>query len=177
MSKASGGANSQNSSGFEVGTTEGMSPGDAWRRCEQCLGLYPLTEFRRRCRDRDRRFNHCRKCHNLAERTRRAIAQGRATRRRVAEIIGRLRPDDPDRKAVVICEELIRRFGGVNGAIRAWFKCMNHDLERGGLAAMRHINLVFRLMAHCEPEPVDYSQMTDEELREAAIAAGLDPDG
>jgi hypothetical protein len=176
MNQKYDGINSRNRSSFEGGTDKKFSSCDASRRCERCLGLYPLTEFRRRRSDRDRRFNHCRQCHNFAERTRRATAQGRATRRRVAEIIGRLRPDDPDRKAVVICEELIRHFGGLNGAVQAWFKCMNHDLERGGLAAMRHINLIFRLMAHCEPQPADYSRMSDEELRDAAISMGIDPD-
>ena len=169
--------NSRKSAGHEGGTASPPPSPDALRRCHHCLGLYPLTEFRRRSRDRVVRYHQCRACHNLTERTRRAVVRGKASRRRVAAIIGRLRPDDPDRRAVALCDEMVRRLGGLNGAAEAWLKCMNHDLERGGLAAMRHINLMFRLMAHCEPRPVDYSQMTDEELREAAIVAGLDPDG
>lgn len=175
MVQKKGSSISQTGAGSKGGPVATAMTCDDEKRCETCLGLYPLSEFRRRRRDHERRFNHCRRCHNLAERTRRTIASGRASRRRVAEIIGRLRPDDPNRKAVAVCEEMIRHYGGVSGAVRTWLKCMNHDLQKGGLAAMRHINLIFRLMAHCEPQPVDYSQMTDEELREAAIAAGLDP--
>lgn len=149
---------------------------DGLRRCHGCLDLHPISEFRRRSSPRERRYHQCRACHNLTERQRRAIARGRASRRRVAEIIGRLRPDDPDRRAVALCDEMVRHLGGVNGAVQAWLKCMNYDLERGGIAAMRHINLIFRLMAHCEPETVDYSQMSDEDLRQAALALGIDPD-
>jgi hypothetical protein len=147
------------------------------RRCEECLALRPIDDFRRRHKAGERRFYQCRGCHNLAERTRRAIAKGRASRGKLSAMLARLRPEDPDRKAVAICEDMIRHYGGVNGAVNTWLKCMNKDLERGGIAAMRHINLIFRLMTHCEPQPVDYSQMNDEELREAAIAAGLNPDG
>lgn len=149
---------------------------DDLRRCHNCLRLYPVPEFRHRGGQRKTRYHQCRACHNLTERTRRAIARGTASTRRVAEIIGRLRPDDPDRRAVALCDEMVRRLGGLNGAVQAWLKCMHHDLERGGLAAMRHINLIFRLMAHCEPQRADYSQMSDEELRQTAIALGIDPD-
>ncbi len=172
-------ANAQNSrkhAGHEGGTANPPPSPNALRRCHNCLGLYPLTEFRRRSRDRVVRYHQCRACHNLTERTRRAVVRGKVSRRRVAEIISRLRPDDPDRRAVALCDEMVRRLGGVNGAVATWLKCMNHDLEHGGMAAMRHINFIFRLMAHCEPETVDYSQMSDEDLRQAALALGIDPD-
>jgi hypothetical protein len=168
--------NSRKSASLEGGTPVSSPAADALRRCHGCLGLYPITEFRRRGPNRKTCYHQCRACHNLAERKRRAIARGKASRRRVAEIIGRLRPDDPDRRAVALCDEMVRHLGGVNGAVQAWLKCMNYDLERGGMAAMRHINLIFRLMAHCEPETVDYSQMSDEDLRQAALALGIDPD-
>lgn len=168
--------NSRQCASHGGGQANPLPSADDLRRCHNCLRLYPIPEFRHRGGQRKTRYHQCRTCHNLAERTRRVIARGTASRRRVAEIIGRLRPDDPDRRAVALCEEMLRRLGGLNGAVQAWLNCMHHDLQRGGLAAMRHINLIFRLMAHCEPQPVDYSHMTDEELREAAIAAGLDPD-
>lgn len=168
--------NSRKSASLEGGTPISSPASDALRRCHGCLGLYPVAEFRNRGRGRKTRYHQCRACHNLAERKRRAIARGKASRRRVAEIIGRLRPDDPDRRAVALCDEMVRHLGGVNGAVRVWLKCMNHDLERGGMAAMRHINFIFRLMAHCEPQKVDYSQMSDDELRQAALAMGIDPD-
>ncbi len=168
--------NSRKGASLEGGTPTSSPAVDTQRRCHGCLGLYPITEFRRRGSARKTPYHQCRACHNLAERSRRAIARGTASRKRVTEIIGRLRPEDPDRRTVALCDEMLRHLGGVNGAVQAWLKCMNHDLERGGMAAMRHINFIFRLMAHCEPQPIDYSQMSDEDLRRAALGLGLDPD-
>jgi hypothetical protein len=47
-------------------------------------------------------------------------------------------------------------------------------MGRAGLFGFYKLAVLLKFMEYCEPEPVDYSTMSDEELMERAIAAGLD---
>jgi hypothetical protein len=146
------------------------------RRCESCLVEQPLEQFRRRYRNRDPRVRCCRQCHNLRERLRRTGIRHRISRSRMTKAMTHLRHCTDATRAVTFCAEMVQHLGGAEGFLNAWKGCIDRDLEKGGLPAVRHLAVLLKLMEYCEPEPVDYSTMSDEELMERAIAAGLNPD-
>jgi hypothetical protein len=145
------------------------------RRCESCLVQYPLEQFRRRRRGEESRARQCRQCHNLRERLRRAGIRHRISRSRMAKAMTHLRHCTDATRAVTFCAEMVQHLGGAEGFVNAWKGCIDRDLEKGGLPAVRHLTVLLKLMEYCEPEPVDYSTMSDQELMDRAIALGLDP--
>jgi hypothetical protein len=70
----------------------------------------------------------------------------------------------------VFCAEMVQHFGGTTAFVDTWKSCIDRDLEKGGLPAFRHVAVLLKFMDYCQPEPVDYSTMSDEEL-EASIRA------
>jgi hypothetical protein len=136
----------------------------ARRRCESCLVQYPLEEFRRRHRDRDQRVNQCRRCHNELERYRRAAIRHRVSRREMAKAMTQFKNSTAAARVPAFCAEMVQHFGGADRFLGAWKGCIDQDLEKGGLPAFRHIAMLLKFMECCEPEPVDYSLMSDEEL-------------
>lgn len=149
----------------------------ALKRCEYCLVEYPLEQFRRRLKGQDARVNQCRSCHNLRERLRRAAIRHRLSRREMAKAMTHLKNCTAATRVPVFCAEMVQHLGGADGFLAAWKKCIDSDLKRGGLPAFRHLSVLLKFMEYCEPEPIDYSTMSDEELMERAIAAGLDANG
>lgn len=161
--------------------TNGSSPSErssdfgplpAARRCESCLSQYPLQQFRRRRSGEGARVRECRQCHNLKERLRRAGVRHRICRSRMAKAMTRLKNCTAAARVPVFCAEMVQHIGGAEAFLEAWKACIDRDLEKGGLTAFRHLAVLLKFMEHCDPEPVDYSQMSDEELMELAIAAG-----
>lgn len=150
--------------------------GHALKRCEYCLVEYPLEQFRRRAKGQDARVNQCRSCHNLRERLRRAAIRNRLSRREMAKAMTHLKNCTAATRVPAFCAEMVQHLGGADGFLAAWKECIDGDLKRGGLPAFRHMSVLLKFMEYCEPEPIDYSTMSDEELMERAIAAGLDPD-
>jgi hypothetical protein len=146
------------------------------KRCEYCLVEYPLEQFRRRQKGQEARVNQCRSCHNLRERLRRAGIRHRLSRREMAKAMTQLKNCTAATRVPVFCAEMVQHLGGADGFLAAWKKCIDSDLKRGGLPAFRHLSVLLKFMEYCEPEPIDYSTMSDDELMERAIAAGLDPD-
>jgi hypothetical protein len=146
------------------------------KRCESCLVEYPLEQFRRRHKRQEARVNQCRSCHNLRERLRRAAIRHRLSRRDMAKAMTRLRGYHAAARVPIFCAEMVQHMGGADGFLKAWKGCIDGDLKRGGLPAFRHLSVLLKFMEYCEPQPVDYSTMSDDELMERAIAAGLDPD-
>lgn len=145
------------------------------KRCEYCLVKYPLEQFRRRRKGRESRVNQCRSCHNLRERLRRADIRHRLSRRDMAKAMTHLKNCTAATRVPAFCAEMVQHLGGAEGFLNAWKACIDRDLEKGGLPAFRHLAVLLKFMEYCEPEPVDYSTMSDDELMERAIAAGLDP--
>jgi hypothetical protein len=94
----------------------------------------------------------------------------------MAKAMTQLRHCTAAARVPTFCAEIVQHFGGAEGFLNAWKACIDRDLERGGLPAVRHLTVLLKLMEYCEPEPVDYSTMSDEELRTRALALGLDPD-
>lgn len=143
------------------------------RRCETCLVQYPLEQFRRRYRGRDQRVKQCRHCHNQLERYRRAAIKHRICRREMEKAMTQLKNSTAAARVHVFCAEMVQHFGGSDAFLNAWKDCIARDLEKGGLPAFRHIATILKFMEYCEPKPVDYSLMSDDELMGRAIAAGL----
>jgi len=161
----------------------GTSPGEvtpigsnsaAIRRCEYCLLQHPLEQFRRRYRGEEARMWQCRQCHNLRERLRRVGHHRRVSRREIAKTMTHLKNCTAASRIPALCAEMVGHMGGAEGFLATWKDCINRDLERGGLPAFRHIAMLLKFMQYCEPQPIDYSTMSDEELIDRAIAAGLD---
>jgi hypothetical protein len=145
----------------------------AAKRCESCLVQYPADQFRLRCRGGQDRMKQCRQCHNLQERLRRAGIRHRLSRREMAKAMTGLKNCTAATRVPVFCAEMVQYLGGAEAFLAAWKDCIDRDLERGGLPAFRHLAVLLKFMEYCEPEPVDYSTMTDEELLERATSAGL----
>lgn len=118
-------------------------------------------------------MRECRLCHNLRERLRRAGVRHRLSRRQMAKAMTHLKNCTGATRVPAFCAEMVQHFGGADAFLAAWRDCIDRDLEKGGLPAFRHLAVLLKFMEYCEPEPVDYSTMSDDELRARAIAAGL----
>ena len=137
------------------------------KRCESCLAEHPLEQFRRRYKGREDRVNHCRSCHNLQERLRRAAIRHRLSRREMAKAMTHIKNCTAATRVPVFCAEMVQHLGGADGFLTAWKQCIDGDLKKGGLPAFRHLSVLLKFMEYCEPEPIDYSSMSDEELHES----------
>jgi len=147
----------------------------AVRRCESCLLEYPLQQFRRRRRGQECRMRECRQCHNRREQLRRSAIRARSSRRQMIKAMTRLKNSTAAARVPVFCAEMVQYFGGAEAFLEAWKACIARDLQAGGLPAFRHIAVLLRFMEACEPQPVNYSTMSDEDLMERAAAFGLTP--
>lgn len=115
-------------------------------------------------------MRQCRQCHNDLERWRRATARAKGGRRRMANHLAAVRNARSERRVQTLCEAMVQGYGGMEGFVQAWLRCLEADLERGGLAAVRHLEAVIRLIQHCESSRPNYAQMTDAELESLAEA-------
>lgn len=140
------------------------------RLCECCFRTHPLSEFRRRKRGSEHRTRQCRQCHNEFERYRRAAVRARLSKRQMDRDLSRFRDASSSNRVKALCAEVVRGYGGAEGFAKAWITCLHRDLQRGGLAALRHLEATIRLIRHCEEDRPDYSQMSEDEL-EAMIAS------
>ena len=140
------------------------------RLCESCLLTRPIADFRRRRATAGQRMRQCRQCHNAAERCRRAALRSKSSKRQMALHLGRLRDAASANRVRALCGEMVLGYGGAEGFANAWRACLQRDLERGGFAALRHLEATIRLIQHCEQNRPDYSQWTDDELRGAISA-------
>lgn len=145
-------------------------PAAPTRLCESCFHTRPLTEFRRRKRGSEHRVRQCRQCHNEFERYRRAAVRARLSKRKMARDLSRVRDASSSNRVKALCAEVVRGYGGAEGFAKAWIACLHGDLQRGGFAAIRHLEATIRLIQHCEQDRPNYSQMSDEEL-EAMLAS------
>ncbi len=118
-------------------------------------------------------MRECRQCHNRRERLRRSALRVRASRRQMANAMTRLKNGTAAARVPVFCAEMVQHFGGADAFLEAWKGCIDRDLQAGGLTAFRHIAVLLQFMEASQPQPVDYSTMSDDELMERAIAAGL----
>jgi hypothetical protein len=146
------------------GPCQSEIPAAPTRLCESCFHTRPLTEFRHRKRGSEHRMRQCRRCHNEFERYRRAAVRARLSKRQMARDLSRVRDASSSNRVKALCAEVVRGYGGAEGFARAWIACLRGDLQRGGWAALRHLEATIRLIQHCEQDRPDYRQMSDEEL-------------
>lgn len=147
-------------------------PSVSERLCEACFQIWPLEDFRRRKRGSDKRMRQCRRCHNEVERLRRAAARSRLGKRRMAQDLAKVRNAASENRVKLVCAAMVAGYGGTEGFVNAWLRCLDRDLEKGGLIALRHLEAALRLVQHCEEERPDYRRMSDSELE--AIAASFE---
>jgi hypothetical protein len=88
----------------------------------------------------------------------------------MAQDLAKVRDAVSERRVKVLCAAMVAGYGGTEGFVNAWLRCLDRDLAKGGFDAFRHLEYVLRLMQHCERDRRDYSRMTDEELEQARIA-------
>lgn len=129
--------------------------------CRQCGLARGKQSFRRRYAGQDLRIRQCRGCHAYKERLRRQARRSK----RAADQLARLGRAQSARQVITVCERLIQAFGGLRGFASAWDDCLRRDLSRGGVAALRHLEAVVRLVQHCDAERLNYSKNTDLELQ------------
>jgi hypothetical protein len=137
------------------------------RLCEICLHVQPIAQFRRRRRDAEQRMRQCRRCHNEFERYRRAAIRARVGKRRIARDLASVRDATSANRVKALCAAMVRGYGGAEGFVDAWLGCLRRDLDKGGLAALRHLEATVRLIQHCETHRRDYSRMSEEQLLDA----------
>jgi hypothetical protein len=142
--------------------------------CRDCCVKKDATEFRPRRAGGSKRTLQCRACHCQAEKLRREARRSRQHRQAVNRQLAKLKRAKSARQVAAVCEAMVRSFGGPEGFATAWQAILRRDLERGGFAALRHLEATLRLIQHCEDDRPDYSQMSDEELTDLVISLGND---
>ena len=150
------------------GRTAGHLPSGPERLCESCFQVRQLEDFRRRKHGSDNRMRQCRRCHNEFERYRRAATRARLSKRRIAQDLAKVRDAVSESRVKVLCAAMVAGYGGTEGFVNAWLRCLDRDLEAGGFTALRHFEATIRLMQHCESQKPDYSRMTDRDLEQLA---------
>jgi len=74
-----------------------------------------------------------------------------------------------------VCTAMVHSLGGTDGLMAAWRSCLHKDLAKGGMAALRHLEAVARLIQHCEAARPDYSRLSDRQLEIMAGALSKPP--
>ncbi|MGI9447744.1 MAG: hypothetical protein ACR2NI_08840 [Pirellulales bacterium] len=120
--------------------------------CRDCGLKKELNEFRRRKKGSEARVHQCRKCHALEERLRSQTKRCETNHYTACKALSALKKAKSARQVEIICSQMIRQFGGINRFCDTWKEQLARDLQRGGLAAMRHIDAVIRILQHCDDQ-------------------------
>ena len=161
-----------------VPTTQGTSlciDNAVMLTCRQCGMAGDKDCFRRRYAGRDVRIRQCRRCHAYAERLRRYGKRSAARRREVTQQLARLNKAKSERQVVAVCEALVHAGGGLDALAAVWHQTMREDLARGGQAGLRHLEVIIRLIQHCDARRPDLRKTTDVELKWLAQKAAAGP--
>jgi hypothetical protein len=150
---------------------------EATRRCRTCLHVQPREAFRLRRKGTDQRHAECPKCHRDAERERNHRRRAKA----FAKVTYKIRKArSPLEVAKCVSEDVLRRFGGLDGFVRMWHEQIA-SARTGGLVAFAHIYAIVRLLELAdrhrqEAQAAEIDGMSDEELA-AEIKRLLRQDG
>jgi len=137
----------------------------ATKVCTDCLQEKPLSAFRRRHRDKDKRHNQCRDCFARYMRYLRAVKRGKLTRAFVAKAkattnLGVL---------TALCERMAQRFGGVD-ALAAELVARVRSAPntpsgiRVGLDFFKVLTNLMLAADQQKSEQIDVRELTDDEL-------------
>ena len=137
----------------------------ATKVCTDCLRQKPLTAFRRRYRDSDKRHNQCRDCFAKYMRYHRAVKRGKQIRSFVAQAKTISNRD----VLTAMCAHMAQRFGGVGALAAKWAAHIRAASEsRPGskmlLDTFRAIANIMLAAEQQKPEQIDVRELTDDEL-------------
>ncbi len=118
--------------------------------CRDCGVKKELDEFRRRKRGSEVRTHQCHSCHAAEERIRTRIRRNKNDRTVARQGMAALKRAKSARQVEAVCNTMIEKFGGINRLCKVWKDLLDEDLKRGGLAGMRHMDAVVRLLQHCD---------------------------
>jgi hypothetical protein len=118
--------------------------------CRDCGVKKELSEFRRRKRGSEVRTHQCHSCHAAEERIRTRIRRNKEDRAVARQGMVALKRAKSARQVEAVCNTMIEKFGGINRLCKVWKDLLDEDLKRGGLAGMRHMDAVVRLLQHCD---------------------------
>ena len=133
--------------------------------CTDCLQEKPLTAFRRRYRDSDKRHNQCNECFARYMRYLRAVKRGKQIRRFVAEVKTASNRD----VLAAMCARMAQRLGGVDALCAGWVAHLHAAAKArpGSKMVLDTFRAIINLMAAAEqqkPEPIDVRDLTNDEL-------------
>ena len=136
--------------GIQQTTSTEDATGRDTRICIDCSSIKPLSEFRRRSRNRPDRLNQCRDCHNRAERQRRAALRASDKQLNMARSLTELKNEADNRRLELLIKQMLDHFGGLPGFISAWEIYLDQAMKDGGLSAFRCFASMIRLLQYCE---------------------------
>ena len=122
--------------------------------CRDCGVKKELSEFRRRKRGSEVRTHQCHSCHAAEERIRTRMRRNKKDRRVARQGMAALKRAKSARQVEAVCTTMIEKFGGINRLCKVWKDLLDEDLKRGGLAGMRHMDAVVRLLQHCDDQKI-----------------------
>ena len=100
------------------------------RICSECCEVKPLTEYRRRFKDRDVRMHQCRACHLAAERYRLLRRKAKHTAGRMQAISTACRRSRNMNRLMLMLELSIHASGGVGNLMQDWHAAVRDNIER-----------------------------------------------
>ncbi len=146
-------------------------PSTEMRLCRQCLVPKPIDEFRLRRRGGTERMRQCSSCHSQTEKLRRASRRSKLERDAAAKFALDLKNAKNHKQVVLLCNAVIKRFGGMGAFASAWLKQAETACgeKPGSKKACDFFQAGLRLMEYCEAQRPNMGQMSDEELRTRAM--------
>jgi len=134
------------------------------KACSRCHEFKPITDFRRRWKDRPLRHSECRACHSrlnsdLARRKRQKVLGG---------YVGQLAAAEGS-KAIRLCEAMVTRLGGVKSVAKLWAEQIKTGaaLRPGSRQVLSSLQAVMRLIEAADrasPPPPPVDMLSDEDL-------------
>ena len=122
--------------------------------CRDCGVKKELSEFRRRKRGSEVRTHQCHSCHAAEERIRTRMRRNKKDRTVARQGMAALKRAKSARQVEAVGTTMIEKFGGINRLCKVWKDLLDEDLKRGGLAGMRHMDAVVRLLQHCDDQKI-----------------------
>ena len=144
------------------------------RRCTTCCNLWPLSQFRKRGINSQRRHHECRSCHAMRARARRAAARDSRRAAQVRTAMAAINGARRERRRLATLDEVIHKFGGLTQLAARIHESLEHFMERKryghALTLLTGVTRLACLTARPAPPP---SELSDEQL-DANVAALMD---
>ncbi len=122
--------------------------------CRDCFEIKDIEQFRRRRRNSEARIHQCHDCHAAEERIRSQERRAKKDKETAVKCLAALKRAKSARQVEAVCNAMIEKFGGINRLCKVWKDLLDEDLKRGGLAGMRHMDAVVRLLQHCDDQKI-----------------------